>query len=164
MLALALILSSCSRRPRPVAEPAGQALRGFDLIQTEAGKTRWSLRAREAEMRDADGRVELYAPRLRIYDRAGRPASDIRSERGSFLQAGQDLRLWGGVVAVSRDEGSTLPTTIRTEAIDYVSAAKEFRTDRPVEIVRDRAVLRGSGLTASQDLSEIRVHRQETRF
>jgi len=155
-------LGACTTRSSGPAEAPVQSLEDFVLTETRnQGATQWILKAREATLRDSGG-ADLASPHLEIY-KNGKPATEVDSKQGAFDDKTRDMHLRGEVVVVSRDEGAE-KTTLRTDALDYVESEKKFKTDQPVRIERRGSTMRGKGLIASHDLSEIHVLHQEATF
>ena len=149
-LALAVLTAACGEPAAP-AGPSQEA-RGFSLTRSRAGAVEWQLDSPRAVFN------EVETPVIGLF-KAGRKDTTARALRGEIDLSTQDMDLSGSVVVVNRSDRITL----KTDQLRFISSAKEFRTDQPVEIDRPEGVMRGRGLTASQDLSTIHVMHQETR-
>ena len=71
-----------------------------------------------------------------------------------------DVTMSSRVLATSLDDGSTLST----EELKYDGKNGKFRTDKDVLVKKPGGVMRGKGLEANKDLSEIRVFKQSSVF
>ena len=155
-LALAVLTAACGEPAAP-AGPSQEA-RGFSLTRSRAGAVEWQLDSPRAVFNEAASRAKVETPVIGLF-KAGRKDTTARALRGEIDLSTQDMDLSGSVVVVNRSDRITL----KTDQLRFISSAKEFRTDQPVEIDRPEGVMRGRGLTASQDLSTIHVMHQETR-
>lgn len=158
-VALLLLALGCAD-PQPERAPsATQRAEGFTLTRSRAGATEWRLESPRADFLETLARARLVSPRIDLYKR-GRVETKARSERGEIDLGTQDTLLSGSV----RVDNAVDHISLRTDELRFVAKAKQFQTERPVEIRRPEGVMRGRGLTANQDLSEIHVHHQETRL
>lgn len=159
--AAALFFAACSRKPSNPSEGPSQSMTDFIFTRTDLGVAQWRLTARRALLQSAAGDLRLEAPEMDVFKGGSPvPVTRLRAKTGSYSQESGDVRLQDEVVAVAR-EGVSEATTLRTESLDFISARDRFETDRPVRIDRGGSVMRGRGLRASRDLSEVRVLRQE---
>ncbi|MBI4425214.1 MAG: LPS export ABC transporter periplasmic protein LptC [Elusimicrobia bacterium] len=158
VLALLLTLAGCRGQPSAARGAPTQEARGFSMTRSQRGAVEWRLDSARATLDETSTRAALEQPRVELFQN-GRKATTARARQGELELASQDMRLAGAVVVESLAEGSRLAT----EELRYSAKSKEFHTDRPVEIRRPGGVMRGRGLTASHDLSVIRVRGQETR-
>ena len=160
----ALALSACSARSTSQGQPS-QTFQGLTMTRTSAGDAQWTLHARQASVNERDGAVEFQAPEVALFD-GGKVVPDVASRRGFFHQKTQDLSLEGSVLVTGHDASGKAggKITLRTDALDYVSTERVFRTDRAVLIERPGSRMKGRGLVANHDLSEIRIKEQEAVF
>lgn len=136
-----------------------QEARGFTLSRSRGGLAEWRLKSPKANFDETASRAKVVAPVIDLYKK-GKPETRAEAEHGEIDLGSQDMLLKGSV----KVDNSVDKTSLRTDELRYFSKEKEFRTDRPVEIRRPEGTMRGRGMTASHDLSLIRVHKQETRL
>ncbi|MBI4371184.1 MAG: LPS export ABC transporter periplasmic protein LptC [Elusimicrobia bacterium] len=158
LAALALTAAAC-RRGAPPAPPEErrEVVEGLILSQSERGRPAWTLRAPLAVMR-ADDDVALLSDPVMDFHRGGRVVSRARARTGTARTDSHDVRLSSAVVLDSFDDRSRLIT----EDLLYSASSGRFHTDAKVEVRRPEGVLRGSGLDAAPDLSEIRIRDQRS--
>lgn len=158
LLVLPLSLAAACGQPRTAApEGRTQTLDGLVLRQSEAGRPSWTLKARLAILREDQKKALLSEPSMEFL-REGKVVSRVTALSGEVDTETRDVRLSQSVTLDSLDDRSRLST----EELVYSSARKRFRTDREVLVKRPDATLRGAGLEATPDLSEIRVFNQRT--
>lgn len=136
-------------------------MKGFTLTQTERGRKQWILHSVRAEVSDA-GAVEMKTPKIDIY-KGEKVMTKVQSSSGTYDAASQNVRLTGDVIVLTDDPKSG-PTRLETDQMDYLNAKQRFETDRPVVIKRKTSTVRGRGMSANHDLSEIRIMNQEATF
>lgn len=130
---------------------------GLALRTSEAGRPLWELRAQEARILEDSHRASLVRPHMDFYkDR--RRVSWMTAETGEVQTEIQDVRLSGSVVVVSTKDRSTL----RTETLEYSSKRGKLHTQALVNLERPDARVKGVGMEASPDLSEVRIFKQES--
>lgn len=156
-LAACALLCACGRsRPKAAGEPV-QSLAGLTLSQTYQGQKVWDLAGGEAALTDEESRASVRGPRMTFY-RDGKPASTLVAQAGEFGLKSRDVLLSSSVVVTSLDDHSVL----KTEELRFLADRRKFFTDKEVLVDRPGAKLRGSGLEATPDLSEIRVFNQRS--
>jgi LPS export ABC transporter protein LptC len=157
----ALALAGCGvRRPAAAAsEERTQSLEGLELRQSENGRPSWTLKARLAVLREDEKKAVLTAPTMEFL-RKGKVVSRVTALEGEVATDTRDLRLSRSVVMDSLEDRSRMTT----EELLFDSAKKRFRTDREVLVKRPEGTLKGRGLEAAPDLSEIRIFNQSTSF
>lgn len=152
-----LPLSGCHRHKLLVVEQARQRLEGVQLSQSTVGKPAWNLRARAATLEDNDKVAVLDAPEVAFFkDR--KQVSTVSALGGVMRTDTYDVILSTRVVVHGLEDN----TTLLTEELRYSSTRKKFFTDRDVLVKRPGGTLRGKGMEASPDLSDIRVYNQRT--
>lgn len=158
LLALALLpAAACGPKRAAPAEERTQTLEGLELRQSEGGRPSWTLKARLAVLREDQKKALLSEPVMEFL-RAGKVVSRVTAAAGEIGTDTRDVVLEREVTLDSLDDRSRLTT----ERLDFSSARQRFTTDREVLVKRPEATLRGSGLEATPDLSEIRVFNQRT--
>lgn len=157
LLAAALLSAGCHRTRETLADQPSQRLEEVRLTQSSHGKPAWDLLASRASLENADATAVLTAPEVVFYkDR--KAVSKVSAEMGVVQTVTHDVTLSSSVVVRGLDEG----TTLSTEELVYSSKKKKFVTDRDVLVKRPGGTLRGKGLEASPDLSDIRIFNQRT--
>ncbi len=153
----ALAASACRRAAAPPAEAQRQSFAGLALSQSVGGAPQWNLRAARAFLHEDEHRADLESPKMDFF-RDGKAASSVTSRTGVVDTQTHDVRLSSSVVLDSFDDRSRLST----EELLYTSKTGLLTTDLPVTIRRPDGVVRGRGLRAKPDLSEIRIYNQES--
>lgn len=156
-LAALALLAACAPRREPAKEERRQVVDGLTLSQSSGGKLAWTLRSRLAVLREDADLAELSAPRMDFY-RLNKVASRVTARSGTVHTQTHDVRLSSSVVLDSLDDRSHLTT----EELLYSSARGRFVTTADVKIERPEGVIRGRGLEATPDLSEIRIFEQRS--
>lgn len=155
LLTASLACACTSQKEASPGEPL-QTLEGFTLRQSAQGTPRWSLKASSARLREEAKEADLSGPVME-FQKEGKPVSRARALRGRVQTETHDVSLSSAVVVESFEERSVL----KTEKLDYSSKADLFETDAEVFVTRPDGVLRGRGMKAKPDLSEIRIFHQE---
>ncbi len=144
-------------RAAPAAPPTNVpdvTVQDFHLIETRSGTTLWEVRADRAEVHEQEGyavlirvahpiQVTLFSSQGRLLCTANRAVVDLHSK---------DVRLEGAVTARS-DQGAEL----KTEALRWIAATRQLRTDQPVTVSRGNLVTRGRGLEAETALERVQI-------
>lgn len=153
-----LFLASC-KSSEVQAPPLGQRqiLESFSLSESSRGRPAWSLEARLAFLNAGSRKLSLEEPRLSFF-KDGSLFSSAQSKTGAADIENRELFLSNSVVVKSIKD----KTTLKTEGLVYSDKIKKFSTDLPVVLSRPDAVVRGSGLMANADLSELRIYHQES--
>ncbi len=152
---MGLLSAGGCRQARPIASEPLQTMEDFVLDQTVRGAQVWELTARSAVLHEEAGDAILAEPRMRFF-RDGRMISRVRSLTGKVLVATHDVFLSSSVVLEAIEDRSVL----ETDAMTYSAKRDRFLTDREVRVKRPEGRLRGRGLEAKPDLSEIRIFNQ----
>lgn len=132
-------------------------MEGFALHQSVQGEPRWSLSAASATLHDDSKEADLAQPAME-FQKAGRTVSRVHALQGRVHTVTKDVVLSSAVVLEGLEERSVL----KTERLEYSSKEDLFHTDADVLVTRPEGVLRGRGLKAKPDLSEIRIFNQES--
>lgn len=154
---LTFLVAACGPRRAAAPEERTQTLEGLELRQSEGGHPSWTLKARFAVLREEQKIALLTRPSMEFL-RGGKVVSRVTALEGEVNTETRDVRLSRSVALDSLDDLSRLTT----EEMTFSSARQRFRTDREVLVKRPEGTLRGQGLEASPDLSEIRVFNQRT--
>lgn len=156
---LCAAVCSCARRARQAGQEPQQTLRDLTLSQSYKSAPLWDLKAEAARLTDEDKRAVLDSPKMDFYkDR--KLTTTVTAQTGFVRMDTRDVKLSSSVVVRSLEDSSVL----RTSELDYSSARQKFFTDKDVVVVRPGGVLRGRGLEATPDLSEIRVFNQRAEI
>ncbi len=139
----------------PATNPPEVTVQDFHLIETRGGATLWDVRADRAEVHEQEGyavlsrvthpiQVTLYsASRGQLVCTAQRAIVDLKSKY---------VQLEGAVTARS-DQGAEL----KTEALRWIAASRQLRTDQPVTVSRGNLLTRGRGLEAETALERVQI-------
>lgn len=132
-------------------------MEGFTLSQSRKGAPSWTLRSSRAVLREDDKRANLAGPVMEFY-REGQRVSSVTALNGEVDTESHDVRLSSSVVLDSFDDHSRLTTS----ELLYDSKLGRFTTNADILVRRPEGVLRGRGLEANPDLSEIRIFNQSS--
>lgn len=157
LLAVAALAGCEHGRPETATTETRQILEGFSLRQSVKGTTSWVLRARLALLHEGSRQVSFSEPRLEFYT-GSKLTARAEAERGSTDLGTRDVSLSSAVKVSSLRDG----TVLNTENLIYLSSSRKFTTESAVVLNRPGAVLRGRGLSANHDLSELRIRNQTT--
>lgn len=133
--------------------PTGQRARlpdyvalNFTALETDAnGKPSRRLVADELRHYVAEGVSELSQPRLTLFQPEGPPWTG-RSEQGTVLAGGEQIRLSGDVQLDRQGDRQTRATHLETERLDVWRTQSLAETDLPVRIQTEGDVLTASGM------------------
>jgi LPS export ABC transporter protein LptC len=115
------------------------------------------LKARAAVLQEDSGQAQLSLPRMEFYSKR-RVVSRVNALSGLVRLDTHDVRLSSSVVLEALEEHAVM----RTEELDYSAKRNLFTTEAEVLIERPEGRLRGKGLQAKPDLSEIRIFNQRS--
>ena len=152
---LAFMGAGGCRQSKPAASEPLQTMEDFVLDQRVHGAQVWELSARTAVLHEEAGEALLSEPHMRFF-RDGRVVSRVSSLTGKVLVESHDVFLSSSVVLDAVDDHSVL----ETDAMTYSAKRDRFLTDSEVRVRRPEGRLRGRGLEAKPDLSEIRIFNQ----
>jgi len=152
-----VLLGACHSKRAATAEQPSQRLESVEMSQSTLGKPAWRRRARAATLENGDAVALLDAPEVSFY-KERKEVSTVSAESGVLQTDTHDVTLSTNVVVRSLEDKSTL----KTSELVYSSQKKKFLTDKDVLVTRPGGTLRGRGLEASPDLSDIRIFNQRT--
>ncbi|MBI3553281.1 MAG: LPS export ABC transporter periplasmic protein LptC [Elusimicrobia bacterium] len=148
-------LAACRNAAAPEAQEPHQNLDAFTLEQSELGSPAWALKAETAVLKEEKRQALLTRPHMEFFKKS-RVVTRLSADGGEINIDTADLHLSGSVVVTSVEDNSV----VKTQALDYSSQKKKFFTDTEVVVTRPGGMLRGRGLEANPDLSEIRIFHQ----
>lgn len=158
LVLLPIALPACHRKnaegPR---EERRQVMEGLTLSQSEKGKPAWTLKSRRAVLREDEKKATLDAPVMEFY-KAGRAISRVTALSGEVETETHDVVLSSSVAMDSFEDKSHLTTS----ELFYNAKRGLFTTPADILVKRPEGVLRGKGLEAKPDLSEIRIFNQSS--
>jgi LPS export ABC transporter protein LptC len=157
LAALLLASSACGRSGEAGHEERRQVMEGLTLSQSEKGEPSWTLKSRRAVLREDAKLATLTEPVMEFYKK-GKAISRVTALAGEVDTESHGVRLSSSVVLDSFDDRSRLTTT----ELFYDSARGRFTTTADILVKRPEGVLRGKGLEAKPDLSEIRIFNQSS--
>ena len=132
-------------------------MEGLTLSQSEKGQPSWTLKSRRAILREDSKTATLTEPMMEFY-KLGKAVSRVTALYGEVETESNNVRLSSAVVLDSFEDKSHLTTT----ELLYNSARGRFTTTADILVQRPEGVLRGKGLEAKPDLSEIRIFDQRS--
>lgn len=157
LAALLLICAACNKSTETASEERRQVMEGLTLSQSEQGEPTWTLKSRRAVLREDAERAILTEPVMEFYKK-GVAVSRVTALSGEIETASHDVRLSSSVALDSFEDKSRLTTS----ELLYNSARGLFTTTADILMRRPEGVLRGKGLEAKPDLSEIRIFNQRS--
>ncbi len=157
LTALLLAGAACKRAGGDVAEERSQVMHGLTLSQSEKGEPTWTLKSSLAVLREDSKIATLERPVMEFYKK-GKAVSRVTALAGEVITDSHDVRLSSSVVLDSFDDKSRLTTS----ELLYSSAKGRFTTTADIVVRRPEGVLRGKGLEAKPDLSEVRIFNQRS--
>lgn len=157
LAALLLASSACGKSGEKGFEERQQVMEGLTLSQSEKGEPSWTLTSRRAVLRE-DSKISTLAEPVMEFYKNGKAVSRVTALVGEVETGSNDVRLSSSVVLDSFEDRSHLTTS----ELLYDSARKRFTTTADILVRRPEGVLRGRGLEAKPDLSEIRIFDQRS--
>ena len=155
--ALLLASSACGKSAENGHEERRQVMEGLTLSQSEKGQPSWTLKSRRAVLREDSSLATLADPMMEFY-KNGKAVSRVTALAGEVETETHDVRLSSRVVMDSFEDKSHLTTS----ELFYKSKRGLFTTPADILLARPEGVLRGKGLEAKPDLSEIRIFDQRS--
>ncbi len=128
---------------------------GMTLSQSSLGEPAWTLMSRHAVLREDSMLATLTEPVMEFYKK-GKSVSRVTALTGEVSTESHDVHLSSSVVLDSFEDKSRLTTS----ELFYDSKRGLFTTPADILMRRPEGVLRGRGLEAKPDLSEIRIFNQ----
>lgn len=157
LASLLLAAPACKKRAADAPEERRQVMEGLTLSQSEKGRPAWTLKSSRALLREDSKIAQLTSPVMEFY-KDGKAVSRVTALAGEVETETNDVRLSSSVVLDSFEDKSHLTTT----ELFYDSKRGRFTTPADILVTRPEGVLRGRGLEAKPDLSEIRIFDQRS--
>jgi LPS export ABC transporter protein LptC len=159
LLAALLLLASsaCGKKADNAREERSQVMEGLTLSQSEKGEPSWTLKSGRAILREDAKKATLTDPVMEFYKK-GVAVSRVTALGGEVETESHDVKLSSSVVMDSYEDKSHLTTSV----LYYNSKRGRFTTPADIVVKRPEGVLRGRGLEAKPDLSEIRIFDQSS--
>ncbi len=154
---LPLALPACKKSEENAREDRRQVMEGLTLSQSEKGEPAWTLKSRRAVLLEDSKIANLTEPVMEFYKK-GKAVSRVTALAGEVETESHDVRLSSSVAMDSFEEKSHLTTS----ELFYDSKRGRFTTPADILVKRPEGVLRGRGLEAKPDLSEIRIFNQSS--
>ena len=155
-LAIVLAAGGCRRAPQGGVTPS-QTLEDFTLNQDMRGAPTWRLHAQSAILHEETQLAGLTRPTMEFYEN-GKTVSRVKGLAGQVRLETHDVHLSSSVVLEVIEEH----TILYTDYLDYSSKRQLFTTQAEVLVVKPEGRLRGRGMEAKPDLSEIRIFHQRS--
>lgn len=159
LLAGLLAAAACGPKAEAPREELSQVMEGLVLRQSESGAAAWTLRSASTKLREESKLADLVEPSMEFY-RKGRAVSKVTARLGQARTDSREVHLSSGVVLDSYDDRSRLTT----EDLTYAPDQGRFVTQADILVRRPEGVVRGRGMTATPDLSEIRIFQQRSEY
>jgi LPS export ABC transporter protein LptC len=156
VLAIVFSVAGCRRVAQEGVTPS-QTLEDFTLNQNSRGAPNWRLHAQSAILHEQTQQAGLTRPAMEFYEK-GKAVSRVTGLAGQVHLETHDVHLSSSVVLEVLDEH----TTLYTDYLDYSSKSQLFTTKADVLIVKPEGRLRGQGMEATPDLSQIRIFHQKS--
>jgi LPS export ABC transporter protein LptC len=157
LAALLLGSAACRKGGEAAHEERRQVIEGLTLSQSEKGQPAWTLKSRGAVLREDENKATLLEPVMEFYKK-GKAVSRVTALSGEVETESHDVKLSSNVVMDSFEDKSHLTTDV----LFYNSKRGLFTTPADIMIKRPEGVLRGRGLEAKPDLTEIRIFNQSS--
>ena len=131
----------------------------FTVSEKSLERTLWKLRAKEAEVYNAEKKTRLKDVEVKFFNEDGKNIL-LTSDRGLKDDETGNIIAAGNVRVISLHEN----TTLKTEELIYDAARQKIRTDedRYVIIEQEDVVISGYGLESDLSLSKPRILRDIT--
>ncbi|MBT5890797.1 MAG: LPS export ABC transporter periplasmic protein LptC [Chromatiales bacterium] len=131
-------------------------IKGAEMSGTgKDGKILYRLRADRAEQSTDNDHIDLTNIAL-TYEPSADVPWDVFADKGKIPQDGKLVELSGNVLILSKDPGKS-ETSIRTTQINLFPDEKLARTNKKVGIMRDGQQVKGTGMEAHLDTSEVKI-------
>lgn len=158
ILCFALCAGACSQKaPYEQKDAPAQRAYGIVLSESSAGQSLWQLKVKEADFFDNGQYLTLKSPVL-ILNEDSQNTSTVTSQQGRYDVEKHLITLSKKVVGTSGKENAK----IETEEIFYDTQTKKIWSDSPVKLTRGKITVKGAGLRAQDDLSQVEILRQKT--
>jgi len=154
---LLLACMACGKSSESAPGERRQIMEGLTLSQSEKGAPAWTLKSSRAVLREDEKRATLTEPVMEFY-KHGKAVSRVTALSGEVETESHNVRLSSSVVLHSFEDKSQLTTS----ELLYSSARGRFTTTADIVVRRPEGVLRGRGLEAKPDLSEVRIFNQSS--
>lgn len=157
-LATALLACvACGKSSDGAAEERRQVMEGLVISQSEKGAPSWTLKSSRAVLREDEKRASLAEPIMEFHEN-GKTISRVTALTGEVETETNNVRLSSAVVLDSFEDHSRLTTS----ELIYSSARGRFTTEADILVKRPEGEVRGRGLEAKPDLSEVRIFNQKS--
>jgi len=158
-LPVLLLAAACSNKETPFSDEDSGVQTATRVVMYEAafGLHNWVLEADGASFSETDEEISLTNPQI-IFKKDDKEVSRIRGDKGSFSVQKNLIVLEGNVDGKDIKEN----VSIKTDLLNYDMTAKKIWTDRKFTLTRNGVTVRGQGLRANGDLTEIEITKQTT--
>jgi len=162
ILFLTLFTFSCKNNEKPseqICDPdtgPDKSIEKFTLVETSGDKCKWVMNADRADFLEtgepAGEMIKAENIIIDIYDTGeSGTMTKLKAKSGIFDKKSQELDTRGEVIIESGVR------KIITEDVRWNPGKAKFITDRKVLIISGENTIRGIGMEASEDLSEIKI-------
>jgi LPS export ABC transporter protein LptC len=146
-----------SEEAMPTLDPSGeysQVLKDFQMQDIFNGAKNMVVQSVEGRLFEKAQRVDVDKPHVTFYKK-GKPSSVLDAPQGQVKIDTHEIKVWGGVVVVTRDSA-----TLSTEALRYDPKTEHLISTHTVRLEKPDSVTVGTGLDADPDLSRVKIGRQ----
>ena len=158
LLLLFLFFGGCSSAEKESVErseietPAEKVIENFTLTETEGIRKIWVLDAESAI--GTENLLELKNLRIKFYE--DNEVTFLKSSSGIYNKKTQKIKAEGKVVLKTKTK------EIATYDVVWNPEVKKFMSDSILTIKTEGGTIRGKGMEASMDLSDIRIKQRIT--
>jgi LPS export ABC transporter protein LptC len=137
------------------AQAPDQVLWDFTTTDSDSGRLRWVLDAREAQIFEKTKMIEAQGIEVDIYGRETSPNSVLTADSGRFDRNSGDMTAWGRVHVVSEDDYE-----LHTSILYWDNARELFHTDAYVEVRQGENLYTGYDMECDQRIENLRILRE----
>ncbi len=134
------------------SKPLDDVISDFTIIETEKGQKSWILEAARAKIKKNDSGINIIE--VSDFNVVFLNKGDkviLKARKGNYNKQNSNINTRGKVVIKSSQK------KIITSNVNWDPVSGEFRTKEKVEIHSSEGVLKGTGMIASSDLSDIKL-------
>jgi Uncharacterized protein conserved in bacteria len=161
LLPLTVFLCACggSKDSQTAHSGPSQQAYGVMISQVQSGQNQWILSTKKASFYDDSKTADLLKPYL-TFNTKGQENSSVKADEGTYDMEGNLITMKGNVIGASDKEDAT----IKTQKAYYDIVRKVIWTDSDVTVKRGGITVKGKGIKANSDLSEIEIIKQKTQL
>ena len=123
----------------------------FRMVSTRKGKVEWEYLAETAKIYEKKNLAKSQKIKI-IYKKDNGKISTLTAKKGILKTDTSDMLAEGDVVLIS-----SRGVRLETQLLNWDNAKKEFFTDLPVKLFREKDTLTGIGLKADSELKKVKI-------